>query len=70
MRRAGPRAASKPPTTRTNHRRRFRRRRRLPRRPAVVARGQSELQHLADLHDAGTLTDDEFAAAKAKVLGT
>ena len=28
-----------------------------------------ELQRLADLHDAGTLTDDEFAAAKAKVLG-
>jgi len=28
-----------------------------------------ELQRLADLHAAGTLTDDEFAAAKAKILG-
>ena len=28
-----------------------------------------QIQHLADLHDAGTLTDDEFAAAKAKILG-
>ena len=28
-----------------------------------------ELQRLADLHDSGALTDDEFAAAKAKVLG-
>ena len=28
-----------------------------------------ELQRLADLHDSGALTDDEFAAAKAKILG-
>ena len=29
-----------------------------------------ELKHLAELHDSGALTDDEFTAAKAKVLGT
>jgi Short C-terminal domain len=40
--------------------------------PAPTSGGSEadELQQLADLHDAGTLTDDEFAAAKAKVLGT
>ena len=30
----------------------------------------AELQQLADLHTSGVLTDAEFAAAKAKVLGT
>jgi hypothetical protein len=29
-----------------------------------------EIEHLAQLHTSGALTDDEFAAAKAKVLGT
>lgn len=29
----------------------------------------AELDHLAQLHAAGALTDDEFAAAKAKALG-
>ena len=29
-----------------------------------------ELSRLADMHNAGQLTDDEFSAAKAKVLGT
>ena len=28
-----------------------------------------QLQKLADLHDRGALTDEEFAAAKAKLLG-
>ncbi|QQB47698.1 SHOCT domain-containing protein [Corynebacterium glucuronolyticum] len=28
-----------------------------------------QLQKLAELHDAGILTDEEFAAAKAKALG-
>lgn len=28
-----------------------------------------EIEHLAQLHSSGVLTDDEFAAAKAKVLG-
>ena len=28
-----------------------------------------ELRKLQDLRDAGTLSDDEFAAAKAKLLG-
>jgi hypothetical protein len=28
-----------------------------------------EIEHLAKLHDSGSLTDEEFAAAKAKVLG-
>jgi Short C-terminal domain len=29
----------------------------------------AELERLAQLHQSGALTDDEFAAAKAKVLG-
>jgi hypothetical protein len=29
----------------------------------------SELERLASLHDSGVLSDDEFTAAKAKVLG-
>ena len=29
----------------------------------------AELQKLASLHSAGILTDEEFAAAKAKALG-
>ena len=30
----------------------------------------AELQRLGDLHSKGILTDEEFAAAKAKLLGT
>ena len=29
-----------------------------------------ELEHLGQLHDSGTLTDEEFAAAKAKIIGS
>jgi len=29
-----------------------------------------ELKRLASLHDSGALTDDEFSAAKARLLGT
>ena len=29
-----------------------------------------EIEHLAQLHESGALTDEEFAAAKAKTLGT
>ncbi len=29
-----------------------------------------ELEHLAQLHASGVLTDDEFAAAKAKIIGS
>ena len=29
-----------------------------------------EIEHLAQLHESGALTDEEFAAAKAKLLGT
>lgn len=29
-----------------------------------------EVEHLAQLHASGALTDDEFAAAKAKALGS
>jgi hypothetical protein len=29
-----------------------------------------EIEHLAQLHTSGTLTDEEFTAAKAKILGT
>jgi hypothetical protein len=37
--------------------------------PTSGGTGADEIQRLAELHDAGTLTDDEFAAAKAKALG-
>jgi hypothetical protein len=29
-----------------------------------------EIEHLAQLHESGVLTDEEFAEAKAKILGT
>jgi hypothetical protein len=29
-----------------------------------------QLEHLAELHTSGALSDEEFASAKAKVLGT
>jgi Short C-terminal domain len=29
-----------------------------------------QIEHLAQLHTSGAITDEEFAAAKAKVLGT
>jgi len=29
-----------------------------------------EIEHLAQLHSSGALTDGEFAAAKAKILGS
>jgi len=29
-----------------------------------------EIEHLAQLHASGVLSDEEFAAAKAKVLGS
>ena len=32
--------------------------------------GMSELSQLADLHDRGKLTDNEFAAEKARLLGS
>jgi hypothetical protein len=35
-----------------------------------AADATSQLQALADLHDRGKLTDDEFAAEKARVLGS
>lgn len=42
--------------------------------PAAAASPQdamiSQLENLSQLHNAGVLSDDEFAAAKAKVLGT
>src|ERR1700753_3357164 len=44
-----------------------------PAAPAAPAAGSSmadQLGQLADLHQQGILTDDEFAAAKAKLLGT
>jgi hypothetical protein len=39
--------------------------------PAAPAEGDmiAELKQLAELHDQGVLTDDEFAAQKAKLLG-
>ncbi len=38
--------------------------------PAGIALVADELQKLAELRDAGVLTDDEFAAQKARLLGT
>ena len=34
------------------------------------ASSADEIEHLAQLHASGALTDDEFASAKAKVLGS
>ena len=36
---------------------------------APAADPNAELQNLANLHAQGVLTDEEFAAAKAKILG-
>jgi len=37
--------------------------------PTAADEQMAELQKLAQLHSAGVLTDEEFAAAKAKALG-
>lgn len=37
--------------------------------PSVLTDSLPELERLADLHRRGDLTDDEFRAAKAKILG-
>lgn len=47
----------------------IRSRSRETRRSSNVAIGISEIERLAELHSAGVLTDEEFAAAKAKALG-
>ena len=38
-------------------------------RPATDPASVERLRELADMHDKGTLTDEEFAAAKRKLLG-
>jgi hypothetical protein len=38
--------------------------------PASPSIDYGELEQLGKLHADGTLTDEEFAAAKAKILGT
>ena len=46
-------------------------RRVTPAPPAATERDPIDaLQRLGDMHAAGTLTDEEFATAKSKVLGT
>jgi len=37
--------------------------------PAPARDVNADLQKLADLHKSGVLTDEEFAAAKKKLLG-
>jgi putative oligomerization/nucleic acid binding protein len=37
--------------------------------PEPASDPNAELQNLANLHTQGVLTDEEFAAAKAKILG-
>ena len=37
--------------------------------PPAPANDMEQLQQLAELHASGALTDEEFAAAKAKILG-
>jgi hypothetical protein len=37
--------------------------------PDIVSNGVAELAKLAELHDRGKLTDSEFAAEKARLLG-
>jgi hypothetical protein len=41
-----------------------------PAAPPAAPSMYDQLSQLATLHDQGALTDDEFAAAKAKLLGT
>lgn len=41
-----------------------------PQAPAASSPMIDQLTKLSSLHEAGVLTDDEFAAAKAKLLGT
>ena len=38
--------------------------------PASTGGEVDELSRLAQMHDSGALNDDEFAAAKAQLLGT
>ncbi|MGH9251486.1 MAG: SHOCT domain-containing protein [Acidimicrobiales bacterium] len=38
--------------------------------PASTGGEVDELSRLAQMHESGALTDDEFAAAKAQLLGT
>jgi hypothetical protein len=40
-----------------------------PEAPEAEDDATAQLQNLAKLHTQGVLTDDEFAAAKAKILG-
>ncbi len=40
-----------------------------PAAPAPAGDTTAELERLAQLHQSGALTDDEFAAAKSKLLG-
>jgi len=40
-----------------------------PAAPAITDDSMAELERLGKLHSSGVLTDEEFAAAKAKVLG-
>ncbi len=35
-----------------------------------AANPADEIEHLAQLHSSGVLTDEEFSAAKAKILGS
>ena len=58
---------SRTPTTRAATTSRRPRRRRPP--PTEGGSDTDELERLAELHADGTLTDEEFAAAKAKILG-
>ena len=37
--------------------------------PPAPESDADQLQQLAEMHAAGTLTDEEFAAAKARILG-
>ena len=65
---AGTRAVNRNPTTGDTTSRRPRQRLRPPRRAQRSTTTSS--QQLGKLHADGTLTDEEFAAAKAKILGT
>jgi hypothetical protein len=42
----------------------------VPAAPAPAAIDMEQLKQLGELHTAGVLSDEEFAAAKAKLLGT
>ena len=69
-RETGPRSPRPRRSLNRSSSRKSRRRRRLPPRAAKALTSTRLSSISGDLHASGVLTDEEFAAAKAKILGT